>query len=235
MKITNYADIPVQECGESLADLSDFPFLLEPVQFRKGFTKNPQLWLRQTLASKLQAAQREMLEPKGLCFKIYDAWRPRDVQNKVYATCWNELSQKNPEWSAEQVEAAAAGYVINGYNEKLIPPHTTGGAVDLTLAHSATGQELNMGSQYCEWRDFRTSLEAGTEIAENQRLLLIACLSAGLVQDGSQWWHFDFGNQKWAALNGFGTAIYGEVTDGMGFMRKGAALGHGVMLSYELR
>jgi len=234
MKNTNYAEIPIQECGEPLADLSTYPFVLEPVQFRKGFTKNPQLWLRQSMATKLQTAQRDFLEPRGLCFKILDAWRPRDVQNKVYAACWNALAQKNPEWDEAQVDKAAGAFVINGYQEDLIPPHTTGGAVDLTLASCETGQALNLGSNYCEW--FESTQDSDTrEGAENLRLLLIACQSVGLVQDLAQWWHFDFGNQKWAALNGFGTAIYGEVTESMGFLRKGAALGHGAALPYEMR
>lgn len=233
---TNYAEIPIQECGEPLIDLSGYPFLLEPTQFRKGFTKNPQLWLRQTMATKLQNAQQDFLEPKGLCFKIFDAWRPRDVQNKVYAACWNEISQKNPEWNEADVDAAAAQYVINGHEENRVPPHTTGGAVDLTLARSATGEALDIGSAYCEWTNRGPgSPDAAPETVENHRLLLIACQTAGLVQDRAQWWHFDFGNQKWAALNGFGTAIYGEVTEGMGFLRKGAALGHGAALPYEMR
>jgi D-alanyl-D-alanine dipeptidase len=48
---------------------------------------------------------------------------------------------KQPEWSAAQVRAAASRYVAP---PDIDPPHSTGGAVDLTLA-DAGGAELDMG------------------------------------------------------------------------------------------
>ncbi len=233
MKIPNYSAVPITESSEPLVELGAYPFLTEAVQFRRGFTANPQLWVRQTVAMKLEQVQRDVLDDKGLRFKIFDAWRPRDVQDKIYAACWNEIAQANPKAARGAVDAAASRYVVRGQDEDFIPPHTTGGAVDLTLVLDATGAELEMGTPYLGWHLDKT---VPAEIAaQNLRELVIAMNHAGFTQDPDQWWHFDYGNQKWAAQSGAAIAVYGEVDPSMGFMKKGTALGHGVMLPYELR
>lgn len=234
MRISDYSGIPIQESGDPMVDLAPFPFVLEPAQFRKGYTANPQLWARKTLALKLEDIQRSVLEPQNLRFKIFDAWRPRDVQNKVYAACWNALSQQYPEMTPERVDEVAARHVINGYDDALVPPHTTGGAVDLTLVHGDSGEELPMGIPYCGWMETGDAGLNDAAIA-NRRLLVIAMQGQGFVQDPDQWWHFDYGNQKWAKITGGAIAIYGEVDGGMGFMKKSSGYGHGMKLPFEAR
>lgn len=235
MKVSDYSGIPILECADPMVDLAAFPFAQEPVQFRRGFTTNPQLWLRQTAAVKLEETQRAKLEPEGLCLKILDAWRPRDVQNKVYAVCWNELAARHPEWDRPAIDQTAARFVIDGNDPALIPPHATGGAVDLTLVRAGDGAELDMGSLPYSWDE--NGPIGGVQVDENENLrrLVIALQEAGFVQDPDQWWHFDYGNQKWAGLTGAAIAIYGEIDPSMGFMKKGAAYGHGAKLPFEVR
>ena len=47
-------------------------------------------------------------------------------------------------------------------------------------------------------------------IRDNRRLLREAMLSEGFRQDEDEWWHYDFGNQIWAATFDKPFAIYGE-------------------------
>jgi D-alanyl-D-alanine dipeptidase len=48
---------------------------------------------------------------------------------------------------------------------------------------------------------------------KNRRLLRNAMLNAGFTQDPDEWWHFDYGNQKWAEAAGKDKAFYGEIVE----------------------
>lgn len=97
-----------------------------------------------------------------------------------------------------------------------------------------------MGSVYHDWSTpapvcpAREGPEA--DVCDNLRRLLIIMQEAGFTQDSIQWWHFDYGNQKWAHKAGAPMAIYGEMTGGsMGFMKKEWTNGHGMQLPFEKR
>ena len=45
-------------------------------------------------------------------------------------------------------------------------------------------------------------------------------LEEGFENDPDEWWHFDFGNQKWAVQSGRNEALYGEVVDPLKFQPK---------------
>src|SRR6202034_170784 len=83
------------------------------------------------------------------------------------------------------------------------PPHSTGGAVDVTL-RSGEGGELDMGSTSDD-----TPLRNGsrnymhsrmiTEIArQNRAMLAAAMVDAGFVNYPAEWWHWSYGDQYWA-------------------------------------
>ena len=77
-----WASVPIEECGEPLRDLASFDFALEPVYFKAGLTTSPAMFMREGAARRLAEIQ-ENIAP--LKFKIWDAWRPREVQRKLYA------------------------------------------------------------------------------------------------------------------------------------------------------
>ncbi|MCB1537935.1 MAG: hypothetical protein H6865_04045 [Rhodospirillales bacterium] len=235
MRVPDYSSIPIQECDEPMVDLAQYPIALEPMAFRKGYTANPQLWARVSVAAKLEQIQHDVLDAQGLRLKVFDAWRPRAVQDRLYAACWKTLAEQDPERTKEENEALADLRVVQGSDEGLIPPHTTGGALDVTLIDTHENAELGMGSPYLGW-DPGQGMDYDHRNQPHLRTLTIAMTQAGFVQDPYQWWHFDYGNQKWARVTGAGVAIYGEIAPAMGgFMKKGAAFGHGMLLPYELR
>jgi D-alanyl-D-alanine dipeptidase len=43
-------------------------------------------------------------------------------------------------------------------------------------------------------------------------------IKEGFETDEDEWWHFDFGNQKWAVQTTKTEALYGEVKDPMQFL-----------------
>ena len=44
---------------------------------------------------------------------------------------------------------------------------------------------------------------------QNRRLLFNAMVDQGFTNYSEEWWHFDYGNQFWALINGV-HAIYGS-------------------------
>ncbi|MFL0735927.1 MAG: M15 family metallopeptidase, partial [Prochlorococcus sp.] len=103
------------------------------------------------------------------------------------------------------------------------PPHSTGAAVDLTLADSK-GMPLNMGGEIDAIGDIsEPNYYAEAAIAESEsqaylwhhrrRVLAEAMLKVGFSQHPNEWWHFSFGDQLWAWRNGVAEAIYGACSE----------------------
>ncbi len=121
------------------------------------------------------------------------------------------------EVNARLVEAVAglpAGFclvVLGGYcqtpGESLCPcrtSHTTGGAVDVTL--SWHGIPLALGTDYPS-TDESAQLNAFEQTAgpvrDLRRLLATHLFEHGMVPDPAAWWHWSYGDARWAVH--FGT------------------------------
>lgn len=93
------------------------------------------------------------------------------------------------------------------------PPHTTGGAVDLTLA--IDGIPLALGSDFDAFDSTAhlNALEPTDHPARPLRRLLASVLAAqDLVGYALEWWHWSFGDDTWAAAKGR-AAAYDIVRD----------------------
>lgn len=122
---------------------------------------------------------------KGFKIKIFDCYRPLDIQKKM----WKIVS--NPEYVANPAKGSV---------------HNRGGAVDITLV-DATGKELNMGTSF----DF-FGIEAShnypnvsMEVKKNRILIRTLMTSNGFNSFDSEWWHYNLksglndkiSNAKW--------------------------------------
>lgn len=122
---------------------------------------------------------------KGYKIKIFDCYRPLDIQKKM----WEIVP--DPEYVANPAKGSI---------------HNRGGAVDITLV-DASGKELDMGTPF----DF-FGAEAGhnypnlsDEVKENRKLLKKIMLKKGFNSFDSEWWHYNLkagltdkvSNAKW--------------------------------------
>lgn len=209
-----YEHIRVAECGDPLVDLATYPFTCDPVYYRQGWSDTPAMHLRRTVADKLRDLQEGHLAKNNLCFRIFDAYRPRTVQAAIYKYYAADIAQKNPHLQGDALQAEIARFVTNPDDPVRIPPHATGGAVDLTLMH-VHGAALDMGTSFdyfgAEAAPYYFENHSNVLVRDNRRLLHGLMLAAGFVVDPDEWWHFDFGNQKWALQSGNSTAIFGEL------------------------
>jgi D-alanyl-D-alanine dipeptidase len=123
---------------------------------------------------------------KGYRIKIFDCYRPLDIQKKM----WSIVSDSK--------------YVANPQKGSA---HNRGGAVDITLVDAITGIELVMGTPF----DFfgieasHSYLNLSKEIKENRKLLKSIMKSKNFNSLDSEWWHYNLktalkdklSNKKW--------------------------------------
>lgn len=128
--------------------------------------------LRPEVAKALLAANQYFCE-LGYKIKLYDCYRPLDVQKRM----WEKVSR--------------ATYVANpnGYGSW----HNKATAVDLTLV-TLEGCFVDMGSDY----DFFgpashiDNFDLSSEIIENRKLLFETMRSFGFKSVRTEWWHYNF-------------------------------------------
>ena len=209
----DYQHIPIEESNEPLVDLAGFGFEIEPAYYKSGLSDFPEIYLRKKVAE-LLAAVRDGLTP--LNFKIWDGWRSREVQHKIYMKYWKTMESEHPDWTEEQLHKQVGTFASIATNPNKIPLHSTGGSVDLTLVDES-GVEIDMGTGFDHFGPESAALyfeqDGDNETArDNRRILREALIKSDFRYDEDEWWHFDYGNQIWAAVLDKPKAIYDEVT-----------------------
>ena len=128
--------VPVDECGDGLVDLGDFGSLRLDLRKRDV---NPDFRLvREGLVQRLLAARDRL--PEGLALVVIEGYRPIDLQTRYFDQYSRELRAQHPNWDEDLVRTTASRYVSP---PDIVPPHSTGGAIDLTLS-TDDGEELDM-------------------------------------------------------------------------------------------
>ena len=127
-------------------------------------------FLRLKTVKALLSANAEFIK-KGYKIKIFDCYRPLDIQKRM----WKIVP--NPD------------YVANPHKGSI---HNRGGAVDITLVE-ANGIDLDMGTTF----DF-FGIEAShnyqnlsQEIKSNRALLKTIMIQNGFISLDSEWWHYN--------------------------------------------
>lgn len=152
--------------------------------------------LRSGALDRLVLAQKALPTPFELV--LLDGWRSRRFQEDLGA-----------HYGREAVEA---DFVADARDEDVVPPHVTGGAVDVTIG--LNGCPLGLGSAFDEFtsRAYLTALESGLPSPERllRRMLYRALVDHGFAPYALEWWHFSYGDQNWARFHGSERALYGE-------------------------
>ena len=190
---------------EKLVDIKKYfngSVQVEPVYYNEGYNGAiDTCFVRETVAKKLQKAI-ELL-PEGLAFRVYDAWRPVCVQEDLYNSFFEQISKEHPSWDDEKIEQETIKFASKpSYDMNNPAVHNTGGAIDLTIVHKASGEPLDMGTEFDE-----ISLMSNTaffedsdneEVKRNRRLLYWVMIEAGFTNLPTEWWHYDYGDRFWS-------------------------------------
>ncbi|MGV0108273.1 D-alanyl-D-alanine dipeptidase [Nostoc sp. DSM 114160] len=215
-----YHQIPIFECGEPLIAIPLELFAVEsPHPYEKlgaPYGDRSPYYLRQSVIENLLQAQNylNLLHPNWR-IQIFDAYRPIAVQQFMvdysFAQAVRERGLTEVELSPNQRqeiwEAVYGIWAAPSLDAKTPPPHSTGGAVDVTLVDDA-GQIVNMGSPIDEMSErSHPDYYANSDRPETQKyhvrrqLLQDVMLKAGFQRNPREWWHFSIGDQMWAWLN----------------------------------
>ena len=208
----------IRECGEPLVEIPEaFPRILPHAYVRRGapYGKVSPFFLRRGVVERLAAAQAELAKLRpGHRLTIFDGYRPMAVQRYLVQCFFDDLVQER----GIDLHKLSETEIESLYNEvfqilarpndnpKTPTPHSTGGAVDLTIL-DADGQPLPMGSAIDAMPpeclpSYYTGIDTldGRRFAENRALLHRVMNAAGFHRLPQEWWHFSFGDQAWAVL-----------------------------------
>ncbi|MFL6129000.1 MAG: M15 family metallopeptidase [Mycobacteriales bacterium] len=170
---------------------------------RMGLANAPEhAWLRSGVLDRLVAVDAALPRPFGLV--VLDGWRSRAFQQDLLSF-YRRIHRSE-----------LSGYVADPEDSTVIPPHVTGGAVDLTL--TGHGVPLALGSAFDDFseRAHLAALESRPDdlmVARLRQLLAAALTAQRFAPYRLEWWHWSFGDQQWAAQWGLDRSLYGPATD----------------------
>jgi D-alanyl-D-alanine dipeptidase len=206
--VTELRKVPIVENGEPLVDFTKLcPGLLID---RPRFHYRRETLLRDTAARMLCKA--DSLLPKGYRLAVVEGWRPPHIQRRMYGAVWKRFATANPDWSETRLKR-----VVNQFtaplNTRVPPPHSTGGAVDLTLV-DANGHPYDVRTPYELYDSKGYYFDApglSEEARKNRRIMADALLDAGMTNYPSEYWHWTYGDQGWAYRGWHKFAHYGSI------------------------
>lgn len=145
-------------------------------------------FLRVKTVKALLEANKSFIE-KGFRIKLYDCYRPKAIQKKM----WKLVPDAN--------------FVANPKKGSI---HNRGGAVDISLVDTL-GVEVNMGTKFDFFGEEASHnyLKFSDEIINNRKFLKEIMLQHNFKSFDSEWWHYnlngsnkdEISNQKWRCQN----------------------------------
>lgn len=139
-----------------------------------------QCYLRLATARALLIAQKE-LETQNLGFKMYDCYRPKSAQYKL----WKKMPDRR--------------YVAPPSKGSM---HSRGGALDLTIIQLENKEELEMGTEYDYFgrAAYWVNKDLPKEVLDNRHLLRSTLEKHGFKTTSTEWWHFSY-RRAWFKLS----------------------------------
>lgn len=213
-----YSHIPIEECGEELIPIPDRFSRVIPHAYQSlgaDYGGRSPFMLREGAISALIKTENylQTLYPSWH-LSIFDAYRPIGVQKFMVDYTAKELSRQYhlPPTDPKLLEKVFTFWAIPSDDPRYPPPHSTGGAIDLTLLWA--GQPLDMGSPIDEpsARSFPDHFQSlNPEVHYHRQILLEVMTRGGWVRHPQEWWHFSIGDQMWAWQTGKTQAYYGGI------------------------
>jgi D-alanyl-D-alanine dipeptidase len=180
-----------------LVDLTKYKFVTEPRYYFYGWTSEPRVLARESVAKKLVRARK--LLPVGHTFKVWDCYRTLAVQVKMIENFRRRLKHANPRLPKKEVDRLVDSFCAKPLKKVTRPDtHRNGGALDLTII-DRQGSELYMGTDFddstsaaatdfFEKKKKLNSLER--EVRKNRRLLCRVMEKADFKNYKNEWWHW---------------------------------------------
>src|SRR6266498_2751506 len=101
MTLIKFETVPIKESNEPLVDAAKFGLMVEPIYSKQGLSAEKRIFLRKGLVEKLKLIEKDL---KIYKFKIWDGYRPREIQNKIFDRYFSELKSKHPNWPEDKLK-----------------------------------------------------------------------------------------------------------------------------------
>lgn len=233
MPLRPWSPIPIVDVGEPLEALPPQLWRLQPHPYVSlGAPYGPHgdpFRLRSGVVERLLQAEEALRQAQPQCrLAIFDAWRPLAVQHfmvrhAVVEECARAgVNPEQPSRARDRVITEVGRFWAPPSDDPATPPpHSTGAAVDLTLA-DRSGTPLAMGGEIDAIGPVsEPGFHAEAALANpgsaaalwhgRRQLLAQVMVGAGFVQHPNEWWHFSWGDQLWAWRRGEPQACYGRI------------------------
>jgi D-alanyl-D-alanine dipeptidase len=173
--------------------------------------------LRKTIYEKIKQAQ--ILLPKGLHFCLYEGYRSLHLQKTLFDNRFKKVKTQHPGWSESEIfieTTKLVSPVINQDGSNNIPPHSTGGAIDVYLVDDK-GQPIDMGILVKDWMNdnngsisLTSSLVISAEAQKNREIMSNVLAAVGFINYPTEYWHWSYGDRYWAYHKNESHALYGD-------------------------
>lgn len=181
----------------------------EGLAFLNYLKTNPEfdMMIRAEVLNKLVLAQSTM--PKDWRIVLKAGLRPVSVQRELFQTVFAQLKAEHPDLTSKEIDKECLEYVTDP--DRFIPPHSTGGAVDILVINHKLGVTIDMGSPInavndASWCDFHEGFTQ--KQIQNRETLITTMIKAGFANLASEWWHYSYGDPRWAIFYDKKTARY---------------------------
>lgn len=229
-----YSTVPIEECHDRLVPIQgQHLVLLDPHPYAKlgaPYGNYSPFFLRQIVLERLQQAAEALQQTHpGWTIALFDAYRPIPVQQFMVDYTFDSLAQEQSLDSQllrrspgspvaqELWQRVYQFWALPSPDPKMPPPHSTGGAIDITLQNES-GQAVDMGSPIdeCSPRSYPNHFADATtpgevQFHEHRQLLATLLTDQGFMQHPNEWWHFSWGDQLWAWQSQQPTAHFGAI------------------------
>lgn len=177
------------DCCEALIDISAL-FDCAQAYFDAGWQHSmKQTYLRSGIAQRLHNVN--ALLPKGFSIFIFDGWRPLALQSELFEAAYGDVN-------------LPPGFLATPSTETTLPsPHVSGGTVDLTLSYQGT--PLALGTPFDDFDEYAAIMafeHADSIVRRLRRLLYSSMRDQEFVVYSGEWWHYEYGTPRWAAITG---------------------------------
>jgi zinc D-Ala-D-Ala dipeptidase len=188
---------PIEDDGEPLVRI-DQEMLCTAAQWRRGWPgTSPHTYVRRRVAAALAVVRTAL--PEGFDLAVLDAHRSQHTQRHLYERAYHGTD-------------LAPGFVADPDHVEIVPPHTTGGAVDVTLTWQGTPLAIGtVPGTYVAASALAAFEDKPGVTRELRRVLYAVMTSAGFCGIAEEWWHYSIGDQEWAWQNGFRAALFAPV------------------------
>lgn len=208
--------IPIRDHHEEMIDLTK--------QTEITYGPSPEIknntnytFLRKTVYEKLKEANAQL--PRGIHFCLYEGYRSLILQKMIFEHHYKQVKSRHPDWSLTDIfneTTKLVSPVINQNGSQNIPPHSTGGAIDVYLIDEQ-GKPLDMGIHPKDWmndNEGRLSLThskiISNEAKVNREIMSRVLSNVGFVNYPTEYWHWSYGDRYWAFVTKQPFAIYGS-------------------------